>query len=138
NGRAFEYLLIKMAASPLAEVRELGFQLSRELGVVIPAFTKRAGSERGRDHSSYLRQREQAVESWAARVGASAAASPPVSIVDYEPEAETKVLASLLYPHTNTALGDVRRYVDGLDVEQRLELLHAHLDKRSTRHRRPG
>ncbi|MHB8621728.1 MAG: FAD-dependent thymidylate synthase, partial [Chloroflexota bacterium] len=54
NGRALEYLLIKMAASPLAEVKQLGRQLSRELALVIPAFTRRAGTQRGRDHSAYL------------------------------------------------------------------------------------
>ncbi|MFI5269377.1 MAG: FAD-dependent thymidylate synthase, partial [Chloroflexota bacterium] len=109
NGRAFEYLLIKMAASPLPEVRELGFDLGRELGLVIPAFTKRAGSERGRDHSSYLREREQALEGWATGLSGHSKAKAAVTIVDYDPDAENKIVAGLLHPHTQLSLLDVRR-----------------------------
>src|SRR5579862_8167211 len=138
NGRAFEYLLIKMAASPLAEVRELGFQLSNELALVIPAFTKRAGSERGRDHSSYLRQRELAVANWVSAASDADRSAPTVTVLDYEPDAEAKVLASLLYPHSSASLAEIRRYIDTLDLAQRLEVLHAHLDARQSRHRRPG
>ncbi|HEU0169198.1 MAG TPA: FAD-dependent thymidylate synthase [Chloroflexota bacterium] len=141
NGRAFEYLLIKMAASRLAEVRELGYQLGRELCQVIPSFTKRAGSERGRDHSSYLRQREMAVE---ALVGGwlpsetSQGAMPAVRIVDWDAQAEAKVLAALLYPHTSLALAELRRVVAEAPPDRRRELLQTHVAGRGSRHRRPG
>jgi len=138
NGRAFEYLLIKMAASPLAEVRDLAFQLSRELALVIPAFTKRAGSERGRDHSAYLRQREVALQGLVGGLANGEKNAQPVTVLDYEPDAESKVLASLLYSHVETGLQELRRYVDTLDPAQRLEVLHAHLAGRQSRHRRPG
>jgi thymidylate synthase ThyX len=138
NGRAYEYLLIKMAASQLAEVRELGYQLGRELALVIPAFTRRAGSERGRDHSAYLRNREQTVSVLVPPPSGREPHAAPVTILDYEPEAETKVLASLLYPHADQPLIELRRYVDNLDLAGRLELLHAHLDGRQGRHRKPG
>jgi thymidylate synthase ThyX len=139
NGRAFEYLLIKMAASQLAEVRELGFELGRELSLVIPAFTKRAGAERGRDHSSYLREREQAIGAWAAGLAGHEAGTPaPVTIVDYDPEAENKVVAGLLHPHTRLSLVDVRAAVAGMSAAEKTAILKAHLDGRVSRHRRPG
>jgi len=139
NGRAFEYLLIKMAASPLPEVRELGFDLGHELGLVIPAFTKRAGTERGRDHSSYLRERETAVSGWAAGLrGSETDMHPAVSIVDYDPEAENKVIAGLLHPHTQLSLHDVRRAVGNMSAAEKTAILKAHLDGRGSRHRRPG
>ncbi|HVA25127.1 MAG TPA: FAD-dependent thymidylate synthase [Chloroflexota bacterium] len=139
NGRAFEYLLIKMAASPLPEVRELGFDLGRELGVVIPAFTKRAGSERGRDHSSYLRERETAVSGWAAGLsGSNKDTQPAVTIVDYDPEAENKIVAALLHPHAQLSLHDVRLAVGAMSAAEKTAILEAHLDGRGSRHRRPG
>jgi thymidylate synthase ThyX len=136
NGRAFEYLLIKMAANALPEVRELGFDLGRELGKVIPAFTKRAGSERGRDHSFYLRDRESAVAGWLPE--GEPRSMPPVSIVDYDPAAEGKVLAALLYPHSQLPLEELRRAVEVMSDEERRGVLMAHLDGRQSRHRRPG
>ncbi len=139
NGRAFEYLLIKMAASQLPEVRELGFELGRELAQVIPAFTKRAGSERGRDHSSYLRDREAAVEGWAAGLAARQLSAPPaVTILDYDPAAEEKVLASLLFTHAGVSLAECREAVRAMPAEERMGLLRAHLGGRGSRHRRPG
>ncbi len=137
NGRAFEYLLVKMAASSLPEVRELGVQLSRELAVVIPAFTKRAGSERGRDHSSYLRNRERAVESLVSSTRAQSQ-SPPVQIVDFDPRAEDKIVASLLYPHSASPLSEIRAQVHAMSSAHKLAILEAHLDGRGSRHRRPG
>ncbi|MBO0706075.1 MAG: FAD-dependent thymidylate synthase, partial [Candidatus Dormibacteraeota bacterium] len=46
NGRAFEYLLTKLAASELPECRELASELHGELGQVIPAFVRRALDDR--------------------------------------------------------------------------------------------
>lgn len=140
NGRAFEYLLIKMVASPLPEVRDLEFQLGRELAQVIPAFTKRAGAERGRDHASYLRQRAGATEAIAQRLAARLAIgeSPSVRIVEADPEAEDKVVAGLLYPHLEAGLDEVRRLVADLSAGEKREILQAHLEGRQGRHRRPG
>lgn len=142
NGRAFEYLLIKMAASPLPELRELGFELSRELGMVIPAFTKRAGSERGRDHSSYLRDRAAAMASMAdwiqGALPGESGTPPAVRIVDFDPDAENKIIAGLLYPHLARPLSDLRSLVAGLSAAEKKAILEAHLAGRQGRHRRPG
>src|SRR3979490_2176519 len=46
NGRAFEYLITKMAAHELPECQHLATDLHRELAQVIPAFVKRALDDR--------------------------------------------------------------------------------------------
>src|SRR6266700_6390195 len=46
NGRAFEYLITKLAASELRECRTLATDLHRELAEVIPSFVKRAIDDR--------------------------------------------------------------------------------------------
>src|SRR5689334_8320234 len=55
NGRAFEYLLTRLYAAPLAELRALAASMQAALDALIPSFVKRAGSERGRAHQEYLR-----------------------------------------------------------------------------------
>src|SRR5262245_11333268 len=55
NGRAFEYLLTRLYASPLDELQSLAAAMQRALDSLIPAFVKRAKSERGRAHQEYLR-----------------------------------------------------------------------------------
>src|SRR5438128_8622931 len=46
NGRAFEYLITKLAAHELPECQTLAGDLHRELALVIPVFVKRALDER--------------------------------------------------------------------------------------------
>ncbi|MDE3077697.1 MAG: FAD-dependent thymidylate synthase, partial [Chloroflexota bacterium] len=145
NGRAFEYLLIKMAASPLAEVRQLGHELAAELAIVIPAFTKRAGNERGRDYSSYLRARRLAAAAAADQLAhplltphSSALSVVAVRIVDFDAAAEEKVLAAILYPQATMALSELRQAVAEMPLEERRAILNEHVAGRRSRHQRPG
>src|SRR5207302_6572806 len=46
NGRAFEYLITKMAANELPECQTLATDLDRELSLVIPSFVRRALDDR--------------------------------------------------------------------------------------------
>ena len=46
NGRAFEYLLSRMFASGLSELRNLASNLHDELDKIIPSFVKRANDEK--------------------------------------------------------------------------------------------
>src|SRR5215208_6614723 len=55
NGRAFEYLLTRLYASPLAELPALAADMQAALDALIPSFVKRAASERGRAQQAYLR-----------------------------------------------------------------------------------
>jgi thymidylate synthase ThyX len=68
NGRAFEYLLTKLAASPHAEVRLLGQSMQQELDQVIPAFVKRSKTERGAQYARYLDTNRRQAAALAAEV----------------------------------------------------------------------
>src|SRR5437660_4054213 len=101
NGRAFEYLITKTFASDLPECRQLAVEMHGELAKVIPAFVRRALDDR---HGSPA----------AARLALGrrrlAALAPPrqgkpagveVRLVDSEPDAERKVVAAALFPHSD-------------------------------------
>src|ERR1700674_1212948 len=71
NGRAFEYLITKMAAHERPECRALATDLHRELSLVIPAFVKRALDERyGGPSSERLVRMREATGRLAPRTGA--------------------------------------------------------------------
>src|SRR3989344_1463812 len=55
NGRSFEYLIIKMLASPYTEVREMAKNMKKELDKVIPSFVKRSTNERGKEWLNYIK-----------------------------------------------------------------------------------
>jgi thymidylate synthase ThyX len=106
NGRAFEYLVTKMSAHELPECRRLAEAMHGELSQVIPAFVRRALDDR------YGQPAAERMESVRRALGAAAprdAAEPhprPVSVrlLEWDREAERKVVAAALFPHSDLPL----------------------------------
>jgi thymidylate synthase ThyX len=129
NGRAFEYLITKLAAHELPECRRLASDLHTELALVIPAFVKRALDERygGPSAERMVRIRE-AMARLAERGGVEPVAGPSVAgraqgapsvrLVESDPDAERKVVAAALFPHSDLPLEEL-----GGDQAQVLEAL---------------
>ncbi len=106
NGRAFEYLVTKMAAHELPECQNLATELHRELTLVIPSFVKRALDDRyGRPAAQRLAQTGLALRELAQRGKTRrTAAGPSVRLVESDPDAERKVVAAALFPHSDGGL----------------------------------
>lgn len=154
NGRAFEYLLVKLAASPHEEVRELGISMQQELDQIIPSFVKRAKTERGVQYAQYLRTNCERTELLAQKLlghepasirhllqvgkhGTSSALST-VQLVEYDPDADVKVVAAILYPHTDLTFEQIKEYVTGLSNTERVEIISTYVGERESRFHRPG
>ncbi|MEE3715700.1 FAD-dependent thymidylate synthase [Tumidithrix elongata RA019] len=140
NGRSFEYLLTKMSASPHGEVRQLGSAMQQELDCVIPSFVKRSKTERGAKYAHYLSTNRQQIAQLAQKLPKQAeiAGSSTVQLVEYDPEAEVKTVAAILYPHTDLTLAQVNEYVANLSATERIEIIHGYVGDRSSRFHRPG
>src|SRR5579864_2524283 len=92
NGRAFEYLITKLAAHDLPECRRLAVDMHRELAFVIPAFIKRALDERyGRPSAERMARIREATAAIARRGPVERVAGPAVRLVEFDPDAERKV-----------------------------------------------
>lgn len=103
NGRAFEYLITKLAASELPECQTFAIDLHRELAEVIPSFVKRALDERyGRPAADRLVQMRAAMQKTARRTGTPA--QPGVRLISHDPDAERKVVQAALYPYGDAPL----------------------------------
>jgi thymidylate synthase ThyX len=118
NGRAFEYLITKLAAHELAECRRIGTDLHRELSLVIPSFVRRALDDRyGMPAAERLARVREATARLAER--ASATETPPsVRLLEFDRDAERKVVAAALFPFSDRALdmqkGDVDRVLEAM------------------------
>ena len=129
NGRAFEYLITKLAAHELPECRTLAGDLHRELSLVIPAFVKRALDERyGAPSAERLVRMRQAAARLAPRTGARESA-PSVRLIEHDADAERKVVAAALFPYSDARWEDLQG-----DPGQVLEAL---LSDRANRRQRP-
>ncbi len=107
NGRAFEYLITKLAAHELPECRRVATDLHRELALVIPAFVKRALDDRyGRPAAERMARIREATAAIAQMGGTGPVTGPSVRLVEFDPDAERKVVAAALFPYSNRSLED--------------------------------
>ena len=133
-GQAFEYLLTKHYSHPLSEMRQLAKQMHGELNTMIPSFVKRARS------NAYLAETYQGTRDFVQGQTAGLKTGPAeaVTLVDYDGDAEEKVLSAILYPHTRHSLARLRAEIKSWDKERRLRLLNEYLDRRKHRRDKPG
>ncbi|MDQ6918793.1 MAG: FAD-dependent thymidylate synthase [Candidatus Dormibacteraeota bacterium] len=133
NGRAFEYLITKMAGQELPECRRLAGEIHSELSEVIPSFVRRAIDEKYGGPAS-LRIRNQSEQlRLLAPDGGGAGSGPSVRLVEFDPDAERKVVAAALFPHSALPLAELQEtWVDAAPV---LEALLG--DRSNRRHRAP-
>ncbi|MBW4550270.1 MAG: FAD-dependent thymidylate synthase [Aphanocapsa sp. GSE-SYN-MK-11-07L] len=140
NGRAFEYLLVKLAASPHPEVQELGLAMQQELDQMIPSFVKRAKTERGQAYVRYLADNGDRTAALTQKLTADLKtdASAMVQLVEYDPNAETKIVAAILYPQTNLGFDQLNAYAAELSAAAKLEIINTYIGDRAVRFHRPG
>jgi thymidylate synthase ThyX len=131
NGRAFEYLITKMAGHDLPECQQLATDLYRELAQVIPAFVKRALDDRyGRPAAERMARIRVETSNIARRGDLQSLPVPSVRLVEHDPDAEKKVVDAVLFPHSDTSLAQ-----QGGDPAQVLEVLMG--DRANRRQRAP-
>jgi thymidylate synthase ThyX len=141
TGQSYEALLLRMRAHPLGEVRQAADRMLDELRQVIPAFLLRVDQpERGGRWSEYLAETRRRTEEIAARLapGAPAGSAPEVTLSDFDPDGEVKVVAAALYPATQWADADLVSSVRQMSVADREAVLSAYIGDRGNRRHKPG
>ena len=140
TGQAFEALLLRMQASPLEEVRACGALMLVELRKVIPAFLVRVDQpDRGGRWSEYLADAPARTAAAAARL---AVADPEpraeVTLTDFDPEGETKIVAAALYAVSDLPDDQLLAIARVMSPDDRAQVLSAYVGPRANRRHRPG
>ncbi len=141
TGQAYEALLLRMRANPLPEARAYAALMLDELRKVIPSFLRRVDlPDRGGAWSAYLADTRAAMEEVAARLfaGTQPEPRPTVSLVDFDPDGEDKVLTAMLYPYTSLPEGQVATAVRRMTNDERLAVVRAYAGERTNRRHKPG
>ncbi len=139
SGQAYEMLLIRMRSHPLAEVRDYADLMLTELRKVIPSFLRRVDvPERGMDWSDYLASIGTRMNELAAVIDTAPEPRPEVVLVDWDPEAETKIAAASLYAYTNLPDDQLLELVATMSPEEREALIRAYIGDRRNRRHKPG
>ncbi|MEC7809590.1 MAG: FAD-dependent thymidylate synthase [Actinomycetota bacterium] len=142
TGQAYEALLLRMRSHPLPEARDYAELILLELRKVIPSFLKRVDlPDRGQKTADYMedsRNRLLDLTEHYFPPTSTPLPGPLVDLTDYDPDAEVKLVASALYPHTDRSDRDVEERVRRMTVDERIKILRALEGDRENRRHRPG
>ena len=141
SGQAFEMLLLRMRSHALPEARDYAELMLTELRKVIPSFLRRVDlPDRGGRASQYLAStRERTAELVSSLFGDTPVEQvPSVQLVDFDPDAEDKLLAAICYPHANLPETQLVERVRRLGQTERLALIRAYVGERENRRHKPG
>jgi thymidylate synthase ThyX len=144
TGQSYEQLLLRMRAHPLPEARHYAEMMLLELRKVIPSFLQRVDiPERGGQWSEYMastRERTSRLVSrlWPELGALDAPLGGEVTLLDFDPDGEEKVLVAACFSHLGCSEREAARRVRLLGHEDRVALLEAYVGDRRNRRHRPG
>jgi len=155
TGQSYEQLLLRMRAHPLPEARTYADMMLTELRKVIPSFLQRVDvAERGGEWTAYLAATREDTARVLDRLWpddppgvtdgtdgtGDSSGDPPaeVTLLDFDPEGEDKVLAAACFSQGSGSEVEALRRVRLLNGEERVALLSAYVGERTNRRHRPG
>ena len=143
TGQTYEQLILHLLAHPLPEARACGERILEAVQGVMPSFVARVGRpDRGGEWIDYLRRRDQAAESWVARLGLDRPAGDPdarpsVRLLHVDGDEEA-LLAALLFEAAGVSEEDSALRLTALSADERRALLSDLVGTRANRRHRPG
>ena len=141
TGQAYEALLLRMRAHPLEEVRATADLMLEELRKVIPAFMTRVDQpERGGRWTKYFESTREATLDIARRLAPSGtpALRPEVTLTEFDPDGEAKVVAAALYAASSRPDDDLLAEARKMSPAAREQVLAAYVGERGNRRHKPG
>jgi thymidylate synthase ThyX len=141
TGQAYEQLLLRLRAHPLREMREYADLMLVELRKVIPAFLKRVDlPDRGVAWSEYLAETSERTRVLASKVLAGVEPEPrdEVTLVDWDPEGEVKVVAAALYAASDLPDDQLLEIARAMSPAEREAAFAAYVGERANRRHKPG
>jgi thymidylate synthase ThyX len=141
SAQSYEQLLLRMRGYPLSEVRAFADLMLVELRKVIPAFLTRVDvPDRGVAWSEYLKETRQRAKDVAEKYlgGIEPGGRGEVTLTDYDPAGEEKVVAAALYAASELPDDRLLSLAHSMSAEERRTVLEAYVGDRKNRRHRPG
>ncbi len=142
NGRAFEYLLTKMYAHQLPEVRTIASKIHRELTPPLGSFLERLMSEKGRRYVNYLQATEKDVRALFGKnteiQETEAAPRAIVKLLSHTQTATSKAVAAILFPYSKLSWGKLYSAVREFPQSKISQIIETYVGRRQGRWHKVG
>ena len=134
NARTLEWAITKGLSHPVGEVRAIAAEMKEAGRKVTPTLIKYA------DANDYMVETTRAMRDvaakWAEGIEEPTAAEP-VRIVDWDRDAENKIVTALLYEHLELPYAQIRERVGEMPKEDKLRIISEALKRRGPHDRPP-
>ncbi len=123
NARSMEHAIRKLLSSDLLEERELGEELKTEGRRITPTLIRYA------DRNEYLALTREAQIGLSSGQDASPYEDCKAELVHYDPQAESKLVAALLYRFSGGSYDEIWQRVEAMTPTDREAVVHSALDR---------
>jgi thymidylate synthase ThyX len=141
TGQAYEALLLRMFANPVEEVQDCARLMLNELRQIIPAFLARVDQpDRGGRWTEYLAGTRRAFDTAARALVDDTVPEEraEVTLAEFDPEGEIKVVASALYSASELPDDQLLEIARRLSADERAAVLRSYVGNRGNRRHKPG
>lgn len=130
NARVLEHAIRKMLSNPLEEMQEIGLKLKQEVTKVIPVLVKFA------DYNPYIADTEKKMYAICEPNSEENAdkgneTEKDVMLVDYDKEAENKLIAAILYRFTHETFESLINKAKKMGEKEKLKIIDEFLNEKS-------
>ena len=140
NGRAFEYLLLKMKSSPLNETTELSNEAFNQLTKVIPAFVKRIEDNTySETHLKFIKERDEKIRNVANEFLCNVKMKnvPEVEMIIFKDDTD-QIVSRILYEGCELPLSQIKYEVEKMNDNEKQKIINIYLNDRNNRRHKPG
>ncbi len=142
NGRFFENLLIRLKSSQLTEMKQIAENLQEGLDQVMPSFVRRSNPSHKhfKPFNEFIEKTRDDIRSIALSKAAGITPEPihETTLASFDPSAEEKIIASILYPYCDLSQTQLREIAQNMSIEEREMILSAYCGRRRNRRHKPG
>ena len=127
NARSLEYAIAKLLTHPLQEMKDIGEDIKKTVLNIVPTLIKYA------DFNEYIDDTNKKLEHLAADAlqFEENNVANDVELVDYDSDAEEKIIAALLYRFSNLSYNTIKDKIKNLNDLQKQEIIAKSLEGRT-------
>ncbi|MGD0577191.1 MAG: FAD-dependent thymidylate synthase, partial [Candidatus Staskawiczbacteria bacterium] len=125
NTRELEHLIAKLLSHPLKEMQDIGSEMKKNGMEAVPTLLKFANKN---NYIVETKKQLKNIADW--ELGQDPGNNSAVTIVDYDKDAENKLVAGILYPYSNLSYEEIAKKVRNLSAERKEKIIDEALKRR--------
>lgn len=125
NTRELEHLIVKMLSHPMKEMQDIGKEMKERAMEAVPTLIKFANKN---DYIAETKKQLQNVANW--ELGHEAGNNQAVTIVNYDKDAEDKLVSAILYPYSDLSYEEISQKIKSLSKDKKERIIDETLKRR--------